>query len=301
MITQGEEAEQKVEGDVKISHFAVREAVPGFSLNIGKYLRLGHQFSQTRIDVYVHPKHLLDYDIFADVADTCYEAVESILGVFENVTGTAYPYPKLAVVEVPLQMQVYVDRFGVNNVLQQPSVVMVDEVTIASKRLKREVKDKTKRARRRGRDDSPERIKRDVFVEIVLELFLNERFWRGDGSLRAPLRNYVNFQLDIRDPILDRAVELLNYESEERQVRDLFYPDRRQFGLSSYDRMRQNEWGGWTVRRRYGIEIDTLLAELIRTPLAEMRPKKDGKLFRACVDFKAPPILQMLSQRIDEK
>jgi hypothetical protein len=300
-ITQGKEISQEIGGGTKRTRFAVQEPVPGFSLNVGGYLRLAHEFSQTNVELYVHPNHLPDYEIFTDVADTCYEAVESILSVLEDISGTAYPYPKLALVEVPLQMQVYTDGFGVNNVLQQPGVVMIDEVTIASKRLKKEVDQKTKRARRRGRDDSPARIKRDVFVEIVLDLFFNDRFWRGDASLRAPIRNYVNFQLDIQDAVLDRAIELLHYESAERQLRDLFYPDRRDLGLSSYDRMRQNEWGSWGVRRRYGIEIDTLLTVLRRMPLADIRPEEDGNLYRACVDFKAPPILMMLSQRIDEK
>ncbi|MCG8604842.1 hypothetical protein MJD09_07580 [bacterium] len=300
-ITQGKKISQEVEDGLKRTQFAVQKPVPGFSLNIAEYLHLACGFRQTNIELYVHPNHLPDYEIFTDVADTCYEAVESILGVLEDVSGAAYPYPTLALVEVPLQMQVYTDRFGINNVLQQPGVVMIDEVTIASKRLKREVDDKTKRARRRGRDDSPERIKRDVFVEIVLDLFFNDRPWRGDASLRAPIKNYVNFQFDIRNAVLDRAVELLNYELAERQLRDLFYPDRRNFGLSSYDRMRQNEWGGWTIRRRYGIEIDTLLTVLRRTPLTDIRPEDDGNLYRACIDFKAPPILMMLSQRIDEK
>lgn len=300
VITQGEKVSERIQGSNKISQFMVKEPTPGFSINIGTYNRLARQFSQTQIEVYVHPKHLLDYEIFADVADTCYEAVESILDVFEQTTGVPYPYRKLALVEVPLQMQIYTTQHGLDNILLQPGIVMIDEVTIASKRLKKELDKKTERARSRGRDDSPLRIKRDVFVETVLEIFFNDRAWRPDGSFRAPLRNYVNFQLDVKDPILDRALELQFYEASERQLRDLFYPDRWNAALSSYDRMRQNEWGGWITRRRYGIEIDTLMTTLRETPLSEIRPERDGNLFRACVDFKAPPILQMLNQRIGE-
>ncbi len=300
VVTQGEKSERRLEGSKAIHHFKVRTPVPGFSLNIGPYNRLAHQFSQTEIEIYFHDKHLLDYDIFADVADTCYEAVETILGIFEDVTGVAYPYKKLALVEVPLQMQVYANRHGLNNVLVQPGIIMIDEVTLASRRLKKEVEDKTKRAKRRGRDDSPKRIKRDVFIDNVLDIFLSGSVWRRDGSLTSPIKNYLHFQLDITDPVLDRALELQFFESSERQIRDLFYPDRWNTALSSYDRMRQNEWN-WAVRRRYGIEIDTVITALNKFPLAEIRPENEGKLYRACVDFKAPPILQMLSERIGAK
>ncbi|MFQ5771923.1 MAG: M1 family aminopeptidase, partial [bacterium] len=252
------------------------------------------------VELYFYDKHLLDYDIFTDVADTCYEAVESILDVFEQVTGVPYPYKKLALVEVPLQMQVYTTRHGLNNVLQQPGIIMIDEVTLASKRLAKDVEDKTKRARKRGQDDSPKRIKRDVFIETVLDVLLSDRLWRRDGSLTSPILNYVHFQLDIADPILTRALELQLYESCERKIRDLFYPDRWNAALSSYDRMRQNEWK-WATRRRYGVEIDSVITALSKIALTEIEPEKDGNLYRVCVDFKAPPILQMLSERVGEK
>ncbi|MFQ5751925.1 MAG: hypothetical protein ACE5HI_08000, partial [bacterium] len=300
IITQGEKRAESIEGSKSIYHFVVPEPVPGFSLNIGPYDRLAHQFSQTAVELYFYDKHLLDYDIFTDVADTCYEAVESTLDVFEQVTGVPYPYKKLALVEVPLQMQVYTTRHGLNNVLQQPGIIMIDEVTLASKRLAKDVEDKTKRARKRGQDDSPKRIKRDVFIETVLDVLLSDRLWRRDGSLTSPILNYVHFQLDIADPILTRALELQLYESCERKIRDLFYPDRWNAALSSYDRMRQNEWK-WATRRRYGVEIDSVITALSKIALTEIEPEKDGNLYRVCVDFKAPPILQMLSERVGEK
>ncbi|MFQ5637379.1 MAG: hypothetical protein ACE5IR_05235 [bacterium] len=301
VITQGKNISESTDGTLKTTNFEIKKPVSGLSLIAGTFKRLAHKFSQAEIEIYFHPKHLLDYEIFTDVADTCYEAVESVLTSFEQVTGVSYPYDKLTLVEVPLQMQVYTTEYGFDNILQQPGMVLIDEVTIASKRLKKDFDKKTKRARKDGRDDSPQKIKRDLFVEIVLDIFMDNSFRRGDVSLRSPLRNYVNFQMDIRDPVLDRALQLYYYEAAERRIRDLFYPDRWNAALSSYDRMRQNEWGGWTVRRRYDIEIDSLIARLAKTPLAAMRPEKDGNLFRACIDFKAPPILQILSERIGER
>ncbi|MFQ5677373.1 MAG: hypothetical protein ACE5G1_15905, partial [bacterium] len=91
VISQGKQISETVHEGRKVSRFTVNTAVPALSLNIGTYKKLAHQFRQTDVQIYVHPKHLLDYDLFSDVADTCYEVVDSILDVFEQVTGIPYP------------------------------------------------------------------------------------------------------------------------------------------------------------------------------------------------------------------
>jgi hypothetical protein len=173
-------------------------------------------------------------------------------------------------------------------------------VRIAGARFAKEIERKNKRARRRGQDDSPARVKRDVFIELVLDLLLPDDHWRGDGSLYSPLKNYLHFQLDIADPVLARALELQLYEECERRIRDTFYPDRWGAALSSYDRMRQND-AEWATRRRYDVEIDSVLNKLEKFPLSQFRPEGNGGLYRACVDFKAPPVLHMLRSRVGEK
>ncbi|MFQ5604765.1 MAG: hypothetical protein ACE5HS_15960 [bacterium] len=299
VITQGTKVSETESGAKKVWRFEVTTPVPGFSLNIGKYKRLAHSFKHMEIQLYFREKHLLDYEEFADVADTCFEAVDRIFDLFEEVTGAIYPYEKLVVVEVPLQMQVYPTRHGLNNILQQPGVIWIDEVTVASKRIAKVIESKTKRARKRGRDDSPKKIKRDVFIELVLDIFLSDRLWRRDSTLISPIPNYLHFQLDFADPVLRRGLELQLYESCERKIRDLFYPDRWNAALSSFDRMRQNEWR-WATRRRYHVEIDTIIVKLSKWPLTSLRPETDGNVYRACVDYKAPPVLQMMQERIGE-
>jgi hypothetical protein len=275
----------------------VKSPVQGLSLNIGEYQLLSHQFKQTTLDFYYQKNHLLDYDVFAEVADTCLAAVERMLEIFEEICGVPYPYERLALVEAPLHMQVFVDRHGVDNVLLQPGVIMVDEVSLASNRLASKVKKSTKRARRRGQDDSPIRVKRDVFIEMVLDYFLPDNIWRRDGSISSPMGNYVHFNLDIADPVLARALELQLHEEADRRLHDTFYPDRREISFSANDRMRQRD-NDWMVRRIYGIEIDSLVSGLLQKPLSQLTPESDGVFYRAAIDFKAPPVLQMLSERI---
>jgi hypothetical protein len=166
--------------------------------------------------------------------------------------------------------------------------------------LKKQVDERTKRMRRRGQDDSPARIKRDVFIGAVLDLFMDDEYWHGDSSIRSLLRQYFHFQLDFADPVLARAVELQLHEECERRAQDTFYPDRWNAHLSANDRIRQLE-DDWVTRWRYGVEMDSVLAAFEKTPLAELRPRGDGNLYRACVDLKAPPVLKMLRERVGEK
>jgi hypothetical protein len=166
--------------------------------------------------------------------------------------------------------------------------------------LENRVEERTKRARRRGQDDSPARIKRDVFIETVLDFFMADEYWRGDCSFNTPLRNYLSFQIDCTDPALARGLELQIYEECERRAQDAFYPDRWNAHLSVNDRIRQFE-DDWVTRWRYGVEIDSVLAAFEKMPLAKLRPQGEGNLYRACVDLKAPPVLQMLRERVGEK
>lgn len=300
VITQGEKLEEHNEGEQALSTFVVESPVPGLSLNVGRYKSLNRKFKQAEIELYFRDKHLLDYGIFGDVADTCYQAVERIFDVLEEVTGMPYPYQRLSLVEVPTQMQIYATRHGLDNVLLQPGVVMIDEANLAGKRLKKEVATRTKRMRRRGQDDSPARIKREVFINAVLDFLLPDNYWRDDGSFNSPLKNYLHFQMDIRDPVLARALELQLYEECERRTHDTFYPDRWNAHLSGNDRLRQMD-SEWAIRRRFDVEVDTVVAKLEKIALSELRPEGDGNLYRACVDFKAPPVLQMLRERVGEK
>jgi hypothetical protein len=176
---------------------------------------------------------------------------------------------------------------------------MLDEIKIARKRLKKEVEERTKRTRRRGQDDSPGRVKRDVFISTVLDIFMDDEYWHDDSSFLTPLRNYLHYQIDFSDPMFSRAMELQLYEECERRAQDTFFPDRWNAKLSTHDRIRQME--EWALERRYDTEVDTLLPVLARTPLAALRPQGKGNLYRAAVEMKAPTVLQMLRERIGEK
>lgn len=298
-VSQGKVLSQQTANGKKQTVFAVDTPVPAFSLNIGHYLRLATSVKDVEIELFANENHIAGYELFNEVADTCRDAIRQILTTIEDISGLAYPYKRLSLVEVPLHMQVYAARFGFDNILSQPGIIMLDEVTLASKRIKKSIERRTKRAQKRGRDDSPGTIKWDVFADFVADIFFSDRIWRDDGSIRSPVRNYVNSQIDMGNPILERALELQLYEACERQIRDTFFPDRWNEALSSYDRMRRGD-GDWIMRRRYETTLDSVLDRMTTVPLSQVRPEVEGKLYPAIVDFKAAPIFEMLRKLVGE-
>ncbi len=192
--------------------FAVEKPVPGFSLNAGPYKKLSRKFRQAELALYYYPQHLPAIETFSEIADTCFEAIETLLDEFETVTGTAYPYPQLSFVEIPTQMQIYLTESGVRNTLLQPGIIMLEETAITGHNIEKEIELRQKKAKRRGRDDSIRKIKRDVFIDFMLDFLLPYKAWQGDGTLNSPLKNYLHFQVDIQNPVLHRALEVQYFE-----------------------------------------------------------------------------------------
>lgn len=299
VVTQGIRHETVISENQWHTTFEVSTPVPAFSLNIGPYTRLARRFARTEVELLFFKEHLVNYDVFSDVADTCYQVVDRLFELYKEVTGTPYPYPRLSFVEVPLQMQVYTTTQGVDNVLLQPGVIMIDEVKLAGRRFEKAIDRAKQDARRNGRDDTAWRLKRDVFIRTVLGVLIPDQDYI-DGSLYTPIRNYYHFRMDLAHPVLSRALELQFHEAIERLTHDTFFPDRWNATLSSNDHMRFND-SERAIRRRYGTEIDSVLNVLRQTPLMAMRPRGDGAQYRAAIDFKAPPVLNMLQDLVGEE
>jgi len=298
VLTQGIPQAEQIDAGNHRTTFEVNTPTPAFSLNAGPYKLLSRQFNQTEVALYFYDGHLMNYEVFDDVADTCFQTVERMFEIYEDITGTPYPYARLSLIEAPLQMQLYPTRNGVENILLQPGVIMISEILMAGKRFDKEIERAERNARRNGRDDTMSRLKRDIFVKAVMSILMPDRNDR-DGSLYSPIRNYVHFQTDLTHPILNRGLELQLHETAERRMRDTFFPQRFNVSESANDRLRRNDDStARTLRRRYNMEIDSIMAVMQQTALTDIRPTDDGTSYRAVVEFKAPPVLDMLRDRI---
>lgn len=309
VISQGRRKPVLEENGARIAQFESNIPKPKFSLNIGKYQRLSRTFGikdstgkndkGIEIEFFYRKNHVRDIELFSEIADTCFQVIDRILEIFEQQTGLPYPYSKLSYVEVPLQFQAFATRAGFPHSPSQPEIIMIDELRIAGLHFDQQIDRETKRARRRRQDDTPAKIKREVFIRAALGMLTDREF---DYSLFSPIPNYLNFLLDIRDPLLDRALELQLYESTERTLRQVFYPDFWRIPKSQLDEVRTGgRWSSWRFDRFYQTDFDSIITMLETTPLATLRPEAHKGLFFGAVDYKASPVLQILAQTMGEE
>lgn len=302
-ITQGVRREVQDDGRRRRTTFISEIPLPQFSLNLGRYQRLARRFQQTEVEIYYHQNHLRDLDVFADIADTCFQVVERMFEIMQEITGQPYPFPKLAYVEVPLHLQVFAASHSFVNTVQPPEIAMISELRLAGGFFKNVLDRQTKRARQRREDDSPERIKRQVFIDAV-ETLLFGRNWRQsfDMALVSPLRNHVVHQIDLADPMLARGLDLQLFEMFERSYRNTFYPGEYEDAQSFFDRIRRGE--SWWLQRNfdnyYGVSVDTVMAVLEKKPLTALQEDTSGGLYLGAVDFKASPVLHILAKTLGE-
>ena len=303
-ITQGKQVSETIENGVKHTAYAAEIPVSDFSLNIGEYQKLSREFKQTRVEFYYRKNHLRDIEIFEDVADTCYQVIDRVFELFEEVAGTKYPFPKLAFVETPMQMQIFPSRHGHLPTHQQPEIIMLDELKVAGKHFQKQLERKEKNARRGNRDDSPKRLKREVFIASITDLLAGSRWWRSfDYNMYSPMRNYFHYTIDFSSPFLERAIEMQLFEQADRRVKDAFYPENDNAAQSTLDHIRSgaNWWASRRFQNYYDISFDTLFVKLANIPLVDLDPAVDIPLFRSGVDFKGPPILNILRETIGEE
>lgn len=315
VISQGVVIDSLVQAGRRTVRFKVEQPVPKLSLHAGRYQRLArtfqlpgeastlgisnrHDSTQTLLlELYYREHHIRNLQVFSEIADTCYQAITRILEIIQEETGLPYPYPKLAYVEVPLQHQIYPGRQGFPRTAQQPQIVLIDELRLAGHNFQREIDHETRQARRRRQDDSPARIKRDVFLRAALALITDREI---DNSLLSPIPNYLNYQVDIRDPVLDRALELMLFENVERRLREVFFPDRWRIPRSRLEEIRSGDgwWSRWRFEQLYQVPFDTMITHLETTALSALTPERNKGLYFGAVDYKASPVLQILAATI---
>jgi len=295
-ITQGVLTHQDTLNDEICYHWQVRQPVPQFSLNTGPYIYHGRKFKDIEIGIYHHKYHLVDIDSFQNAADTLFTTIEQIFDRMEQTIGLRYPYEKLAIVEVPFHFQWYPDHRGFVNPLAQPSIVQILETEIASMQFVRESEKRSKRARSRGQDDSPKRIKRDIFMNYMARIFFPS--WRDHYLLYSLVPQFWNFQVQCTDslhPLLNASLPTYLQEQCEINFRQTFLEDPGEHVSSFLENLRSN-MSDWQFRNRYRMEMDSIIYKLQHIPLSEMNPEIDDKFFRILMEYKGPVFFAILEQ-----
>ncbi|MDA0746310.1 MAG: hypothetical protein O2954_07310, partial [bacterium] len=290
VVTQGRPQEREVaNGRAAITWTLTRE-VSVLSITAGEYEVFEAKLHGIDCALYIHPAHRKQILFFEDAKEEALRTLDQILDSVEQETGLEYPYERLSVVEVPFQVQWYYEGWEESGGLSQPGVLMVEEDMLMGLGLNRRLK---WMMRRQGGDADPARIKRDLLVNSVFDLFLAEESSRG-GIYRSPVLQLWSFDRSFAGKdasLLERGLPLYLQKDLNTSLREsLFESSRGRFG-GRFRRPSGAEDASW----------DTLVSQMQRRSFADLDPEEDAELYRAVVDAKGPALFQMVEAVLGEK
>ena len=294
VITQGSPDGREEEGKRARFRWKVTHPVPVFSLNAGNYDIFEARIHEIDCALYLHPAHRRKALFFEDVKEEVTEALEQILDTMEQEAGLAYPYPRLSVVEVPFQVQWYYEGWEEHGGLTQPGILMVEEDVLMRQRFSQQLKWRQRRSR--GNDD-PKRIKRDLLVGAIFQVFLASEDGRN-GVFRSPVVQLWAFDKAFRGEhhaLMERAMPLHLQQQLSTGLRE---------AMSSRGRMRGRMGGGGRSRssgRVAGVEWDTLVTKMQQQSFADLDPKENPSLYRAVLDAKGASLFRMMEAVLGEE
>ncbi|RPH33384.1 MAG: hypothetical protein EHM93_05390 [Bacteroidales bacterium] len=110
-----------------ITQFTTDKSLTGLSLVIGPYKKISYNTQEPEIGVYLKPNHDYFNKAFPDLKDTIQKMVYKSLEDYSLRLKMPYPFKRLFLVEVPIQVQTH-QRFWSNHMeMLQPELIFVHE------------------------------------------------------------------------------------------------------------------------------------------------------------------------------
>ncbi|MFH1567472.1 MAG: hypothetical protein ABIL09_05670 [Gemmatimonadota bacterium] len=303
VVTQGTPVADSLDHGRALSHWQVSEPVPALSLNAGRYEVFRAPVHGIDCALYLDPAHAHQARFFADAADPVTAALDQLVDALEQETGLAYPYGRLAVVEVPFLVQWYYEGWQETGGLVQPGVLMVEEDAVLARHFQRDYGLMVQRLQ--GNAD-PAQLKRDLFVRAVFDTFL-----RGEGAhsglYRSPVLELWSFDRAFageRPALLSRGLPLSLQAGASTELASYLFSRGR--GGRGGGGMRggfmgpPGGLGGGPPGARPGATgseqtpWDTLIVRLQHESLADMDPRAEPGVYRAVFDARSRSLFQVM-------
>ncbi len=113
--------------------FTTEKPLNQISLTIGEYEKREIEVDSVSYALYSTPGHDYFEKYFTDVADTLPQVIRGLRNEYEVALGLEYDFPRLSVVEVPIQFYSYDRQWTTAQEMVQPEIVCLPEVgTICS-------------------------------------------------------------------------------------------------------------------------------------------------------------------------
>ena len=183
-VSQGQ-AEQLESGKTR---FTTEVPIPQLSLVIGHYEKRAVTVDSVEYAIYTMPGHDFYAPYFDALTDTLPSLIRDELTEFESRLNNRYPYPRLSVIEVPVQFMGYQRLWTINYETVQPEMVLLPEkgATLFAADFKMFERWGNRRGRRSNQEVSPIETQSWTFRRFVdmtlLTAGMPGRMGRGRGQ-----------------------------------------------------------------------------------------------------------------------
>ena len=288
IITQGKPVQTDTLGNRIVQKWKSEKPLPQLSLNAGAYKKIESRIHDLDFAFYYHPSHRKNIDFFNGAEAEVQEALAQLVDAMEQESGLFYPYERLSVVEVPLQIQWYYEGWEETGGLTAPGVLMIEEDTFFRLRLQRDFD--LQQERSRGNRE-PKQIKRDLFVRAVMGTFFNSnsRNMSQNGVFRSPVVQLWSFNKSFSGEhyaLVKQGMPMYLQEDLGSTLQSSLY--------SSRGRGRRMRGGFQRSTGGNSAAWDTLVVKMQQRSFAELDPQKEAKLYRQVVEAKGPAMFKML-------
>jgi ABC-type transport system involved in multi-copper enzyme maturation permease subunit len=191
-ISQGNAANS---GDGNFT-FKIEQPIPQLSLAIGNYERKSIEIDSVEYSLFNLKGHDYYSEYFKDISDTLTALIREMKQDYENKLGLSYSYPRLTLVETPIQFFSYQRQWTSGQETVQPQMILLPEKGLLLDRadFSQMTRWQKRRQERSNQTMTPQEIQSDLFRGFVNSSFLSgssRGFMMGD-LVKTPL-NYNIF------------------------------------------------------------------------------------------------------------
>ena len=200
--------------------FKPEHPIPQLSLAIGNYEIRSIRVDSIDYQLYSLKGHDYFASFFDEIGDTLTALIRDSKQDFENKLELSYPFPRLTLIEVPIQFFSYNRIWTTTLETVQPEMVLLPEkaLLIDAADFKRMEKYQDKRRERSNQTLTPQEIQSELFNRFVRSVllggFAGGRF-RMSSMIKAPINynvfpnfySYVNHFHSAQYPIFNVALE----------------------------------------------------------------------------------------------
>ncbi|MBN1163042.1 MAG: hypothetical protein JXB45_00550 [Candidatus Krumholzibacteriota bacterium] len=176
--------------------FASEFPLPSLSLVIGRYERLSTSVDSVEYNIFIREGHDFFSPHFDEIGDTLGALIRDSRQDFENKLGLSYLYPRLSLVEVPINFHSYRHLWSVSQETVQPEMVLLPEkgLPLRGVDFKRMARRMQRRNQRTNEEISPRENQCNMF-NIFLSSTLTEDFGSASPWSENPFATSTSYNI----------------------------------------------------------------------------------------------------------